>query len=77
MNFIRVFSHTEVDNLIRNPLRYKILENYYLLATKQKSSINKAIASFKEVYDKNPDFLPGILGLSTAYMVEKDEVMHQ
>ena len=59
--------------LCRNPLKYKILENYYLLATKQKSSINRAIASFKSIYDKNPDYLPGILGLATANMVEKDE----
>jgi tetratricopeptide repeat protein 21B len=49
------------------------LESYYLLATKQRSNITKAVNGFKAIYDNDPDYLPGVLGLATAYMMEKDE----
>lgn len=44
------------------------------MATRQKNQIAKAVTSFRSIYDQDPDFLPGVLGLATAYMMEKDEV---
>ena len=61
-----------VDN--RDALRFQVLENYYLLATRQKSNINRAMSSFITMLDKDPDYLPGILGMATGFMIEKSEV---
>lgn len=55
-------------------MKFKILENYYLLATKQKSNISKAMTSLITIFDKDQDYLPGVLALATGFMIEKNEV---
>jgi hypothetical protein len=33
------------------------------------------MASFITILEKNPDYLPAILGMATGFMVEKNEVI--
>jgi len=42
-----------------------------LLATGQKDNINRAMVSFTDVLENEKDNLPAMLGVSTAYMIEK------
>ena len=52
----------------------QILENYTLLATKQKSNVDKAMQSFIEMLEEDKDYLPAVLGMSTGFMIEKSQV---
>jgi tetratricopeptide repeat protein 21B len=52
--------------------RFKVLENYYLLGTRNKTKIDQAMQSFMDMLDHDQDYLPAILGMSTGFMVEKN-----
>jgi tetratricopeptide repeat protein 21B len=53
-------------------LRYRVLENYYLLATRLKSNVEKVMQSFIAMLEDDPDYLPAVLGMATGFMVEKN-----
>lgn len=61
----------ELQELGPKTRRHIILENFYLLATRVKDNINRAMISFTEILEKDKDNLPAMLGVSTAYMIEK------
>lgn len=52
----------------------KVLENYCLLATRNKNSVERAMQSFSELLDRDQDYLPAVLGMSTGFMIEKSQV---
>ncbi|KXJ06002.1 Tetratricopeptide repeat protein 21B [Exaiptasia diaphana] len=54
-----------------NPLKYRILENCVLLATKAKPSVELALAQFMEIATTERDYVPALLGMATAYMYLK------
>lgn len=49
----------------------RILENYCLLATKQKANVEKALSVFTEIANNEKDHVPALLALATAYMMLK------
>ncbi len=55
-----------------NQLKYQVLENYYLLATRIKSNIEKVMQSFIAMLEDDGDYLPAVLGMATGFMVEKN-----
>lgn len=61
----------------RDQKRVQILENYTLLATKQKSNVDRAMQSFIEMLEEDKDYLPAVLGMSTGFMIEKAQVRLQ
>ncbi|XP_061548769.1 tetratricopeptide repeat protein 21B-like isoform X1 [Phycodurus eques] len=52
-------------------LKRRILENYCLLATKQRVNIEKALSIFKEIATNVQDYLPALLGIAMAFMMLK------
>lgn len=58
----------------RDHKRVTVLENYVLLATKQKSNIDKAMQSFIDMLEEDGDYLPAVLGMATGFMIEKTQV---
>ncbi|XP_051938739.1 tetratricopeptide repeat protein 21B isoform X1 [Hippocampus zosterae] len=52
-------------------VQLRILENYCLLATKQKANIEKALAVFTEFATNEKDHVPALLAMATAYMMLK------
>jgi tetratricopeptide repeat protein 21B len=58
----------------RDPKRVQVLENYCGLATRNKASVERAMASFIAMLDKDQDYLPAVLGMSTGFMIEKNQV---
>ncbi|XP_066468231.1 tetratricopeptide repeat protein 21B isoform X2 [Tiliqua scincoides] len=48
-----------------------IMENYCLMATKQKSNVEQALNAFTEVVVAEKDHVPSLLGMATAYMILK------
>lgn len=61
----------ELRPIAKDEKRVQILENYTLLATKQKSNVDRAMQSFIEMLEENKDYLPAVLGMSTGFMIEK------
>ena len=59
--------NTGVDSL-----KYQVLENYYLLATRNKVNVEKVMQSFIAMLEADPDYLPAVLGMATGFMVEKN-----
>ena len=51
-------------------LKYRVLESYQLLATKQKANVDRAMHNFIEILETEKDYLPALLGMSTAFMLE-------
>uniref|UniRef100_A0A671XG31 Tetratricopeptide repeat domain 21B n=1 Tax=Sparus aurata TaxID=8175 RepID=A0A671XG31_SPAAU len=49
----------------------RILENYCLLASKQKSNVEKALGVFTEIANNEKDHVPALLAMATAYMMLK------
>ena len=54
-------------------VKYTTLENYYLLATKQRANVDKAMQSFIVMLEKDPDSLPAVLGMATGFMIDKSQ----
>jgi len=61
----------ELELLGTKSAKHIILENFHLLATRQKSNIDRAMAKFMEILQNENDNLPALLGVSTAFMFEK------
>lgn len=62
----------ELDVLgVEKTKRHKVLANYHLLATRTKSNIDLAMQNFIEMLETDKDYLPALLGMSTAFMMEK------
>lgn len=55
--------------------KHETLENFHLLATRQKANIDRAMASFLSMLEADKDHLPALLGVSTAFMFEKVRAM--
>lgn len=45
-----------------------------LLATKQKTNVEKAMQSFIEMMEDDKEYLPAVLGMATGFMIEKTSV---
>uniref|UniRef100_A0A1A7XPQ6 Tetratricopeptide repeat domain 21B n=1 Tax=Iconisemion striatum TaxID=60296 RepID=A0A1A7XPQ6_9TELE len=52
-------------------IQLRILENYCLLATKQKNNIEAALNVFTEIANNDKDHVPALLAMATAHMVKK------
>uniref|UniRef100_A0A8C6VC71 Tetratricopeptide repeat protein 21B n=1 Tax=Naja naja TaxID=35670 RepID=A0A8C6VC71_NAJNA len=48
-----------------------IMENYCLMATKQKPNVERALQAFTEIVTNEKDHVPALLGMATAYMILK------
>ncbi|XP_004703829.1 tetratricopeptide repeat protein 21B isoform X1 [Echinops telfairi] len=49
----------------------RIMENYCLVASKQKSNVEQALTTFAEIATSEKDNIPALLGMATAYMILK------
>ncbi|KAF4796860.1 tetratricopeptide repeat domain 21B [Turdus rufiventris] len=56
---------------IQGHIQLQIMENYCLMATKQKSNVEQALNSFTEIVVAEKDHIPALLGMATAYMILK------
>jgi tetratricopeptide repeat protein 21B len=61
------------DALDRDQKRVQILENYTLMATKQKGNVDRAMQSFIDILEDDKDYLPAVLGMATGFMIEKSQ----
>ncbi|XP_059560212.1 tetratricopeptide repeat protein 21B isoform X1 [Myotis daubentonii] len=52
-------------------VQLRVLENYCLMATKQKSNVEQALNTFTEIATSEKDHIPALLGMATAYMILK------
>ncbi|NXU76844.1 TT21B protein, partial [Oreotrochilus melanogaster] len=52
-------------------IQLKIMENYCLMATKQKPNVERALNTFTEIVVGEKDHVPALLGMATAYMILK------
>ncbi|XP_061698597.1 tetratricopeptide repeat protein 21B-like isoform X2 [Syngnathoides biaculeatus] len=52
-------------------LKFRILENYCLMATKQKVNIEKALSVFTDILTNVQDYLPALLGIAMVFMMLK------
>ena len=64
----------ELRPLCRDPRRFVVLENYCLLATRQKPKFERAMNSFIELLETDNEYLPAILGMATGFMIDKNQV---
>ena len=55
-------------------LRVQVLENYCLLATRNKNNVDRAMQSFVDMLEEDQDYLPAVLGMATGFMIEKNQV---
>uniref|UniRef100_A0A8C0TR19 Tetratricopeptide repeat protein 21B n=1 Tax=Canis lupus familiaris TaxID=9615 RepID=A0A8C0TR19_CANLF len=56
---------------IQGHVQLRIMENYCLVATKQKSNVEQALNTFTEIASSEKDHVPAILGIATAYVILK------
>ncbi|GAB5575704.1 tetratricopeptide repeat protein 21A isoform X3 [Prionailurus iriomotensis] len=56
---------------IQGHVQLRIMENYCLVATKQKSNVEQALNTFTEIATSEKDHIPALLGMATAYMILK------
>uniref|UniRef100_A0A8C0VTI5 Tetratricopeptide repeat domain 21B n=1 Tax=Castor canadensis TaxID=51338 RepID=A0A8C0VTI5_CASCN len=52
-------------------VQLRIMENYCLMATKQKSNVEQVLNTFTEIATSEKDHIPALLGMATAYMILK------
>ncbi|XP_062313935.1 tetratricopeptide repeat protein 21B [Osmerus eperlanus] len=52
-------------------VQLRILENYCVLATKHKASVEKALNVFTEIANSEKEHVPALLAMATAYMIIK------
>jgi tetratricopeptide repeat protein 21B len=52
-------------------LKTSVLEAYTYLATRSKPKIDHAMQIFIDILEKEKDYLPALLGMSTTFMLEK------
>lgn len=63
----------ELKSKSKNARKIQVLENYCLLMTRNKSHIQSVLESFIEMLEEDQDYLPAILGLASAYMIDKEQ----
>ncbi|OCT63545.1 hypothetical protein XELAEV_18044641mg [Xenopus laevis] len=56
---------------LQGHIQLRIMENYCLMATKQKANVERALNTFTEVATAEKDHIPAVLGMATAYMILK------
>ncbi|XP_040296219.1 tetratricopeptide repeat protein 21B [Bufo bufo] len=56
---------------LQGHIQHRIMENYCLMATKQKANVERALNTFTEVAAAEKDHVPALLGMATAYMILK------
>ncbi|XP_038607045.1 tetratricopeptide repeat protein 21B [Tachyglossus aculeatus] len=56
---------------IQGHVQLRIMENYCLMATKQKSNVERALNTFTEIATSEKDHIPALLGMATAFMILK------
>ncbi|XP_008061219.1 tetratricopeptide repeat protein 21B [Carlito syrichta] len=56
---------------VQGHLQLRIMENYCLMATKQKSNVEQALNTFTAIASSEKDHIPALLGMATAYMILK------
>uniref|UniRef100_A0A803T842 Tetratricopeptide repeat protein 21B n=1 Tax=Anolis carolinensis TaxID=28377 RepID=A0A803T842_ANOCA len=56
---------------VQGHVQLRIMENYCLVATKQKSNVERALNAFTEVVVNEKDHVPALLGMAIAYMILK------
>ncbi|XP_001096248.2 tetratricopeptide repeat protein 21B isoform X1 [Macaca mulatta] len=56
---------------VQGHVQLRIMENYCLMATKQKSNVEQALNTFTEIAASEKDHIPALLGMATAYMILK------
>ncbi|KAM9549015.1 tetratricopeptide repeat protein 21B isoform 2-T2 [Guaruba guarouba] len=56
---------------VQGHIQLRIMENYCLMATKQKSNVERALNTFTEIVVAEKDHTPALLGMATAYMILK------
>ena len=52
-------------------LKIRVLKAYTYLAARSKSKIDQAMQIFIDILEKEKDYLPALLGMSTTFMLEK------
>lgn len=65
----------ELRPLCRDTRRFVVLENYCLLATRQKPKFERAMNSFIDLLETDCEYLPAILGMATGFMIDKNQVL--
>uniref|UniRef100_A0A8C2PDW8 Tetratricopeptide repeat domain 21B n=1 Tax=Capra hircus TaxID=9925 RepID=A0A8C2PDW8_CAPHI len=56
---------------VQGQVQLRIMENYCLMATKQKSNVEQALNTFTEIAASEKDHVPALLGMATAHMILK------
>ncbi|KAM9306008.1 tetratricopeptide repeat protein 21B [Gastrophryne carolinensis] len=56
---------------LQGHIQLRIMENYCLMATKQKANVERALNAFTEVAAAEKDHVPSLLAMATAYMILK------
>ncbi|KAM5325686.1 tetratricopeptide repeat protein 21B [Glossophaga mutica] len=56
---------------VEGHIQLRVLENYCLMAAKQKSAVEQALNAFTEIATAEKDHIPALLGMATAYMILK------
>ncbi|XP_061308433.1 tetratricopeptide repeat protein 21B isoform X2 [Pezoporus flaviventris] len=56
---------------VQGRIQLRIMENYCLMATKEKSNVERALNTFTEIVVAEKDHIPALLGMATAYMILK------
>ncbi|XP_029461519.1 tetratricopeptide repeat protein 21B isoform X2 [Rhinatrema bivittatum] len=56
---------------VQGHIQLRIMENYCLMATKQKANVERALNTFTEIASAEKDHIPALLGMATAYMILK------
>ncbi|XP_039613461.1 tetratricopeptide repeat protein 21B isoform X1 [Polypterus senegalus] len=56
---------------VEGHVQLRIMQNYCLLATRQKTNVEKALNVFLEIANSEKDHVPALLGIATAYMILK------
>jgi lipopolysaccharide biosynthesis regulator YciM len=64
----------ELKQMSKDSQKVEILESMCGLASKQRSLIDKSIQRLQSILDKDPDNIPALFGLASAFMSEKSEV---
>jgi biopolymer transport protein ExbB/TolQ len=56
----------ELQPKARDPMRFKVLESYCALATRQKANVDRAMQNFIQLLEQDQDYLPAVLGMATG-----------
>ncbi|XP_043931290.1 tetratricopeptide repeat protein 21B [Protopterus annectens] len=56
---------------VQGHVQLRIMQNYCLLATKQKTNVEQALNAFTNIATAEKDHVPALLGMATAYMILK------